>query len=413
MRLVERHIINRLHPHWPEIDQLAFLSKNLYNLANYHIRQHFFLCQRQLNFTELYHRVSKTVDYRALPTKVSKQIIRQLHQNWTSYFAAVKEYRQCPQKFNAPPKIPRYKHKTKGRNILIYPETAYCKRSLKKGRLKLSMCAVNVPTFLREIVACRIVPATGCYVLEIVYERLEENSDTLNHQWVAGIDLGVNNLMAVASNKRGFQPLLINGRPLKAINQLFNKRKAREQSSLKTRHQAHRSRALDALIHKRNCRVETYLHCASSRVINALRSQGIGTLVIGKNDSWKQEINLGKSSNQTFTNIPHTRLIEMLTYKAQLAGMAVLITEESYTSKASFLDGDPLPAWAEKSLHPPVFSGGRIKRGLYKSRSGILINADLNGAYNIIKKVIPNAWAEGIEGLPCVPVKVNPLQTRR
>ncbi|MBD2182383.1 IS200/IS605 family element transposase accessory protein TnpB [Planktothrix sp. FACHB-1355] len=404
MKLVERHIITKNHPLWSEIDHKAFLSKNLFNLANYHYRQYFFTHQEKLNFNQLYHLLSQTSDYKALPTKVSKQIIRRLDTAWTSYIQAVKNWQKHPEKFLGKPKIPGYKHKTKGRNILPYPHEAISKKALKKGICQLSMSELKIPTSAHVIIEARIVPKSSCYVLEIVYEKEEE---TTNHQQIAGIDLGVNNLMAVTTNQTGVRPLLMNGRPLKAINTFYNKQRSCLQSHLKLQHNQTQSQRLKKLTHKRNCRVENYLHTASRRVIDWCREHQIGIIVIGYNATWKQSINLGQRNNQQFVNIPHYRLVEMLTYKAQLKGIQVIITEESYTSQSSALDGDALPKYGEKK---PVFQGHRVARGLYKTAQGRLLNADVNGSFNITKKVIPDVLDQGIKGLPFNPVVLDPLR---
>ncbi|MBD2182729.1 RNA-guided endonuclease InsQ/TnpB family protein [Aerosakkonema funiforme] len=404
MKLVERHIITKNHPLWSEIDHLAFLSKNLFNLANYHYRQHFFQHQQKLNFNQLYHLVSQTPDYKALPTKVSKQIIRRLDTAWTSYFQAVKTWHIHPEKFGSKPRIPGYKHKTRGRNILPYPNEAISKKALKKGICHLSMSEIKIATSQKQIQEARIVPKTSCYVLEIVYEK---NEETTNHQQIAGIDLGVNNLMAVTTNQTGIRPMLIKGRPLKAINTFYNKKRSALQSQLKLKHNQTQSHRLKKLTHKRNCRVENYLHTASRRVIDWCREHQIGIIVIGHNATWKQSINLGQRNNQQFVNIPHERLIEMLTYKAQLKGIQVIITEESYTSQSNALDGDALPKYGEKK---PVFQGHRVARGLYKTANGRLLNADVNGSFNITRKVIPDVLDQGIKGLPFNPVVLDPLR---
>ena len=404
MKLVERHLVTKNHPLWSDLDQKAFLSKNLFNLANYHYRQHFFQHYQKLNFNQLYHLLSQTPDYKALPTKVSKQIIRRLDSAWTSYFQAVKVWQKHPENFLGQPKIPRYKHKTKGRNILPYPHESISKKALKKGICHLSMSEIKIPTSQRSIIEARIVPKSSCYVIEIVYEKAEE---TTNYQEIAGIDLGVNNLMAVTTNQIGVRPLLIKDRPLKAINTFYNKQRSSLQSQLKLKHNQTQSQRLKNLTHKRNCRVENYLHTASKRVIDWCTQHQIGILVIGHNATWKQSINLGKRNNQQFVNIPHYRLIEMLTYKAQLKGIRVVITEESYTSVASAVDGDALPKYGEKR---PRFQGHRIARGLYKTAKGRLLNADVNGSFNITRKVIPDVVDQGIKGLPFNPVVLDPLR---
>lgn len=407
MKLVERHIITKNHPMWPDIDHRAFLSKNLFNLANYHYRQHFFQHHQKLNFNQLYHQLSQTNDYKALPTKVSKQIIRRLDSAWISYFAALKSWKQHPDKFLGQPKIPKYKDKTKGRNILPYPDEAISKKALKKGICHLSMSEIQISTSQNVIIEARIVPKSSCYLIEIVYEKVES---TTNNQQIAGIDLGVNNLMAVTTNQTGVAPILIKGRPLKAINTFYNKQRSRLQSRALIQHHQTNSQRLKNLTHKRNCRVDNYLHTASRRVIDWCVGHQIGILVIGHNIQWKQEINLGRKNNQQFVNIPHERLIKMLTYKAQLKGIKVIITEESYTSQASAIDGDVLPKYGDKK---PQFKGHRIARGLYKTLDNRLLNADVNGSFNIIRKVIPDVLDQGIKGLPFNPVVVDPLRMTR
>ena len=151
------------------------------------------------------------------------------------------------------------------------------------------------------------------------------------------------------------------------------------------------------MTNKRNRRIDQYMHTASKRIVNLLVKEGIAVLCIGKNDGWKQRANLGKRTNQNFVQIPHARFIAMFTYKAELAGITVKVTEESYTSKASLLDLDPLPVWNPDEKAEHTFSGKRIKRGLYRASDGRLINADCNGAGNTIRKVAPDAFGKGVE----------------
>ncbi len=182
---------------------------------------------------------------------------------------------------------------------------------------------------------------------------------------------------------------------MKSINQYYNKRRAELQ---KEHSRTGSTRRMERLTIKRNRRIEQYMHTASKRVIDILVKEGIKTLVIGKNDGWKQEANMGKQNNQNFVQIAHAKLIAMLTYKAELVGIKVKLTEESYTSKASFLDLDELPVYDETRKEKPKFSGKRMKRGLYRASDRRLINADVNGSYNIIRKVSPNAFGtEGVE----------------
>jgi putative transposase len=201
----------------------------------------------------------------------------------------------------------------------------------------------------------------------------------------------MNNLVALTSNKPGFRSVVVNGRPVKSVNQFYNKRKAELQNKL-----GHpgTTKRMERLTNKRNRRIDHYMHTASRRIIDLLVKEGIGVLCIGKNDGWKQEANMGKRNNQHFVQIPHALFIAMLTYKAELAGITVKITEESYTSKASLLDLDLLPVRNEsgKSGEKHTFSGKRVKRGLYRASDGRKLNADINGAGNVIRKVAPDAF---------------------
>ena len=395
MQLVEKHVINRQHKFWKTCDNLSLQTKHLYNAATYTQRQHFFETGKYYNSVDIYHATKNLDSYRYLPTKVSKQIVRRVSEAWKSWISALKDWKKYPQKYLGKPRIPGYKHKEGGRYVVIYPNDAISKPALKKGLIKLSQADIKFPTKVKQADQVRIVPKLNCYVIEVIYTVPDVEFKQSNY--VAGIDLGLTNLMAVTSNQPGIKPLLVNGRPLKSINQFFNKILAKAQ---------HKEawRQIKELNHKRDNRVNNYLHTASRRVINWCLKNHISTLVIGNNEGWKQNIKIGKRNNQQFTKIPHSKLIKLLEYKAQLAGIKVIVTEESYTSKASALDGDKLPKYKPDIKH--VFSGKRTKRGLYKTATGRLINADTNGSMNIARKVIPNIF-EGIEGLPFIPVVLD------
>ncbi|MEB3182064.1 MAG: transposase [Nostocaceae cyanobacterium] len=394
MQLVEKHIVNRQHKFWKECDYLALQSKHLYNSTNYVQRQYFFETQKYYNSIDIYHQTKNLEAYRYLPSKVSKQIVRRVSEAWKGWLAALKDWSKHPEKYLGKPKMPGYKHKEKGRNIVIYPIDALSKTALTKGIVKLSQTNVELPTQVKNINQVRIVPKLDHYVIEVVYTV--DKPIKSNGKYIAGVDLGLNNLMAITSNHPGIKPLLINGRPLKSMNQLFNKRVACSQSISS-------GKQIKELNSKRDRRIDNYLHTVSRRVIDWCQLNDIGQLVIGNNQGWKQDINIGKKNNQEFTKIPHAKLINLLTYKAQLAGIEVVLTEESYTSIASALDGDNLPTFNHKTDIKPVFSGKRIKRGLYKTSTSRTINADTNGSMNIARKVIPN-FMDGIEGLPFIPV---------
>jgi putative transposase len=404
MLLAERHIIKRGHRFWAEIDNLSWQSKNLYNSANYIIRQNWLYGHGYLSYNQMASVLKETEAYLAMPAKVSQQVLRGLDRNWKSFFQALSEFKNHPDRFLGRPKIPKYKDKKKGRNLLVYTIQAISQVARRKGFIKLSGTAIEFPTQVAEALAeVRIVPRCDCYVIEVIYEEPEQFLTPTEK--IAAIDLGADHLMAVTSNQPDFTPLLINGRPLKSLNQFYNKRIAQLKSLLKGT--AKSSRRISRLSRCRHQKIDNYLHRASRYLVNLLVDQEITTLVIGKNPGWKQKVNLGKVNNHSFVTIPHSRLIEMIAYKCQLVGIKVILQEESYTSAASFLNEDPLPVYG-KTTEKPVFSGKRVRRGLYRTDQGLLCQSDVNGSYNILRKAFPNAFeCYGIERCVVHPRRIN------
>ncbi|WP_293209067.1 transposase [Microcoleus sp. PH2017_01_SCD_O_A] len=333
MQLTERHIIKSKERRFVQIDELAFKSKNLYNAANYVLRQSFIYGWGYVNYNEMNRLMKSHAAYKAMPAKVSQQILMLLDKNWKSFFEALKAYKKDASKFTGRPKLPKYKDKVKGRNILVYTIQAISSRQLKNGIIKLSGTEILIKTKVNPERICqvRLVPKCDAYVIEVIYDEPESTASSNN--FVASIDLGLDNLAALTSNQPGFIPLLINGRPLKSINQFYNKRSSQLQSQLKGERKT--SPRLQRLTRCRNQKVDNYLHHTSRLIVELLTANQIGTLVIGKNAQWKTEINLGKRTNQNFVSIPHARLIEMLEYKARLVGIKVIVQEESYTSKSN------------------------------------------------------------------------------
>jgi putative transposase len=397
MRRVEQHVLEKDHPKYQPIDEMAFASKNLWNLANYHVRQSFIFQHTYLDNIATFRLLKETDAYQALPAKVANQVLIQLHKAWTAFFEAMEKWREDPSKFTGRPKLPKYKHKTQGRNLLVFELGAIGKAALNHQEIAVSELGFLVFTKQERAVIdqVRIVPKADHYVVEVVYQAQQEKAPTSPELFVA-LDVGVNVLAALTSNKPGFLPLLVSGRPVKSANQLYNKLREHEQKNLaKGQEKRLTSRHLDRITTKRNRRVNAYLHTASRRIIDRLVQEGIGTLVIGKNPFWKQGVALGKKHNQEFVQLPHARFIEMLTYKAESVGMTVLITEESYTSQASFLDRDPLPKYdpsqGEEQEDKQRFSGRRDRRW-YKVKGRAPIHSDVNGSYNISRKVFPTAF---------------------
>lgn len=387
MQLVEKHVIKQNNPHFAEIDAAAFASKNLYNLATYHQRQRYFAGEYVYSYVDLHKLLKSEEAYGALPAKVSQQVLRLVDKSWKAYFASRKEWYKNPSKFLGEPKLPKYKNKESGRYMLVYTIQAISSKLLRIGQVKPSGLGLIIKTKQTDIAQVRIVPKKTHYVVEVVY-NVEPEPTELDYTLIAGVDLGLDNLAVVTSNKQGYKPLVVNGKPLKSINQFYNKRKAELQSILGS--DKAQSKRIDRMTDKRNRRIDHYLHTASRRIVDHLVDEQIGMLVIGQNSDWKQGIGIGKRNNQNFVSIPHARFVSMLTYKCEMVGINVVTTEESYTSKTSFLDG-------EEPIKHESYAGRRVKRGLFRSALGKVINADLNGAYQIIKKVAPAAFSQGVE----------------
>lgn len=255
MQLVEKHVIKTNDPHFAEIDAAAFAAKNLYNLATYHQRQRLFAGEYVYSYVDL-HKLLKSEDaYGALPAKVSQQVLRMVDKAWKSYFASLKEWRKDPSKFLGKPKLPQYKDKESGRYTLVYTIQAISSKLLRIGQVKPSGLGLIVKTKQTDIAQVRIVPKKTHYVVEVVY-NVEPESPELDYTLIAGIDLGLDNLAVVTSNKQGYKPLVVNGKPLKSINQFYNKRKAELQSILGSdKAQSHR---IDRMTDKRNRRIDRF-----------------------------------------------------------------------------------------------------------------------------------------------------------
>jgi putative transposase len=401
MQLVEQHVIKRGDSRYQAIDMAAFASKTLYNLANYHMRQAFIHQGRYLGYAEVYNLVKHEPAYSALPRKVSNDVLRLLDKNWKAFRKALAAWYEDPGQFLGRPCLPKYKDKQQGRNILIYDIQALSKKGLKHGLVQPSQLGITIETKHNNVQQARIIPRKGYYIVEVVYEQKEVQT-SIDPALMAAIDIGVNNLAALTSNKVGFIPRLVNGRPLKSTNQYYNKRKAELQKQLGTTGTTAR---MERMTNKRTRRIDHYLHTASRCIIDFLVAEGIGTLVIGKNPLWKQACEMRKADKQHFVQLPHARFVDMLCYKAKLVGIQVVLQEESYTSKASFLDLDPLPTYGQGETEP-AFSGRRIKRGLYKAKSGRKLNADINGSLNILRKAAPNGFSNGVEAVAVQPVRL-------
>ncbi len=375
------------NPLYGECGELCVISKQLYNVGLYELRQTLFNHNEFLNYKVLYQKMKENENWTALPRKISNKVWMQVTGSWSDWLKALKEYKKNPGKFTGKPRLPKY---NKSMNVVTYEQGALGTRGLAENQISLSKTNIILETSLieGEVKEVKIIPKKSRFLIKVTYAE-EMKSNKLDYNKIAGIDLGLNNLMSVATNQADIQPIMVNGRPLKSINRRWNKQKAKLQSKLKKG--VFNSHKIKKLAEKRNNQVDTYLHIASRSVVNWLVENNIGTLIIGKNSQWKTGIKIGKRNNQNFVQIPHTRLIKLVKYKFEQENGIAVVNEESYTSKASALDKDNIPKFSKYRKQTPKLSGKRVKRGLYKTLKGLLINADINGALNIIRKVAKNS----------------------
>src|SRR5258708_2210678 len=282
MQLVEQHVIDRKDPRYSVIDEAAFKSKNLYNAALYEIRQAFFHEGKYLNYNEMDRRMQSHEAYKALPAKVSQQVLVLLDKNWTAFFEAREAYEEDPSTFTGRPRLPKYKHKLEGRNILVYTVQALSQPAMKDGLIRPSGLPITIETEHTVVDQVRIVPRNGHYVVEVIYTKEPVQAD-VDPSFCVAIDLGVTNFAAIASNHEGFVPRLVNGRPLKAWNQWYNKRMKALKLNLPKNDRERVTKQMERITNTRNRQINHYLHTASKRVVDFLVEEGIGTIIIGKN----------------------------------------------------------------------------------------------------------------------------------
>src|SRR6266436_2669528 len=333
MQLVEQHVINKHDPRYSVIDEAAFKSKNLYNAALYEIRQAFFHDGTYLNYNQMGKLMQSHEAYKALPAKVSQQVLVLLDKNWTAFFEAREAYEKDPSTFTGRPRLPKYKHKLEGRSILVYTMQALSRPAMRDGLIRPSGLPITIETEHTVVDQVRIVPRNGYYVVEVIYTK-EPVQAKVDPSFCVAIDLGVTNLAAIASNREGFAPRLVNGRPVKAWNQWYNKRRKELKKQLPKEDRERVTKQMQRITNTRNRQImhidelmrpsraqscphlifnlhNHYLHTASKRIVDFLVKEGAGTVIIGKNPLWKQETGMGKRNNQNFGAIPHARFSEL------------------------------------------------------------------------------------------------------
>lgn len=384
---VEQHYIMPQSDFYMLIDECCFKSKNLYNYANYIIRQEFIKNGIWIRYNKLFQLVKDSESYKDIGSNVGQGTLRMLDKAWKSFFEGMKGWSKNPSKYLGRPKLPKYLDKN-GRYTLSLDSN---KVRLKDGYVYFVWKPFKKFNYMfrtnakERILQCRFIPRNGHYTMEIVYEiEVPECSETSDR--VAAIDIGVDNFITMVNNV-GENPIAVKGGKIKSINQYYNKRKAEIQSVLKKTNKKDWSKRLQKLTDKRYEMIKYQMHCISKYVVDWCVLYGIDTLIAGHNDKWKQN----NKGMQNFTYIPYELFIKMLEYKCENNGIRFTENEEAYTSGTSFVD-------EEEPAKENYNKNRRVHRGLFVGSNGIRINADVNGAYQIMKKVIPDAFSKGIEG---------------
>ena len=408
VKRVVKFNIKKSHIDYQYIKIQLIESKEIYNFANYILRQIYFknthnhkyslnfindypslkelflqYIEENKQFTPLFYKIicefSKLKGY-SINLKIVQNIVDKLKNDWTSYWALLKAKKD--QTYNKKINIPAYKKKY---NLVEYNNQVMSKKKLKLGYIGTDKMQQGIKIAKKhQELNCkcfRIYEKHDKLVCELIYEK--DITKVEKTDKVASIDLGLENLFTIAFNynKKGIS---IKGTKLKAINQYFNKLKASSQSILP--HKQYTSKLINQLMYKREEQLRNYIGYYTNKLIEILKKEKISKLVVGYNKGWKQEINIGSKNNQNFVGIPFRKILDILKYKLEDNGIEYKEQEESYTSKASYLDNDDIPVYKENDGTNYIFSGKRIKRGIYKSKQGKIINADLNGALNILKK---------------------------
>ena len=374
-------------------DRLLIMMSNslsIYDQALYFQRQSYFETKEQgkiktYSYNDLWNKVKNHEKIKAskLDINIKQYIVKQVCISWLSFIKSTIEYKKNPSKFNGRPKMPNYLYKTKDYNIVQVDKTRFRKINEEQNSFNLpcSDYKITIPKQIRlkDVKQITIQKFYNKIKINIIYEDREVIKNQYDLNSAIGIDLGINNLCAITSNDKSFS-YIINGRPLKSINQFYNKRLAELKSQLEKCNNKKSSKAIQKLNQKRNNKIKHYLNCCSKQLINLCIENKVEKIIIGHNKGWKQEVNIGKKNNQNFVQIPFNMLINQIQYKSQkYTDLTVEIVEESYTSKIDHLA-------LEKLEHQENYLGKRIKRGLFKSSTNKLINADINGAIGILRK---------------------------
>ena len=374
------------------------MSKLKYKVVPYPTRDEWFLSYTVLDAIFKY---TDHPTYRRMNSQVNQNAIKKTVKSWKSYFQLRKDYVIHPEKYKARPRIPGY-IKQPAMTAAYTNQTAKFIR--KDGRAYLRLVNHKPPVLIGKeplyadmtYVKTEVKPQYGGYSILLTFKEdiiLPEVPKFPKR--ILGIDIGVDNFCAVANNF-GDTPFLIKGGAVKSMNQNFNKERARLLSEVTkgsdSTHSVKKTKQLHTLSRRRETRLRDFFYKTAWYLVRYAKRQQVEVIVAGHNEDQKQNICIGRQNNQNFVSIPFCRFLDILRYTAAKAGIPVVLREESYTSKASLLDLDAIPAYQKGDTLNHTLSGKRVRRGLYKTNSGFFINADINGAGNILRKEYPYAY---------------------
>ena len=403
MQLVEKQIIKRTDRRYKELLELCHLSKNLYNVVLYTIRQHWFetvnddtVKHKFLNYYDVWNILKKdNPDYKAIDSHAAQLVIKQVEANFSSFFSLLNLKKQG--KYDKKVNLPTYLDKD-GYNVISFNQ--FKRRELKNGYVSLPKSkTLRFKVKNTSLHFINIVPMNDYIQVNFIYKKQEKELKKDNGKYMS-IDIGVDNLATCFSNVG--KTFIVDGKKVKHINQFYNKKIGEVKSELKKKNNKEKSHKTRQLTLKRNNKIDDYLHKTSRYIISQAASNDVRTIIVGHNKNWKQEVSIGKANTQNFVSIPFNKLIHELKYKGMLEGINVIEIEESYTSKCSALDNETI----EKH---DKYIGKRVHRGLFQNKDHLL-NADVNGAINIMRKFLKcncDAVMPADVGFVYNPVKVH------
>ena len=392
MYLTVKQVLKHLNKEeYLSLKELSHIAKNLSNEAIYNVRQYYFNEGEYLNYEKSYALLKDSDNYKMLNSNMAQQILKEVDGSFKAFFGLLKLAKKGKYNFKDI-KLPHYLKKDSFTTLVIgfvrIKDSVLIVPYSNAYKKKHNSISIKMPPILKDqkIKEIRIIPKSNARFFEVQYiYEVKEVQSNLNKNKALAIDFGINNLCTCVTNTG--ESFIIDGKRLKSINQWFNKRNAylqsiKDKQDIKVKY----TKRQNSNLRDRNNKVNDYMNKTARKIIDYCLDNDIGTIVVGYNETFQKDVKLGKRNNQTFLNIPYGKLRDKFEYQCKLHDINFVKQEESYTSKASFFDKDVMPIYNDDNPKEYKFSGKRIKRGLYQTKDGKLLNADVNGALNILNK---------------------------